>query len=71
MTSNVRLIEALGGGREHCEEIAVHQPGSRETGTELIKASDMALYEAKRSGRDCVRSSPELKPAGPAKSVAG
>jgi diguanylate cyclase (GGDEF)-like protein len=51
--------------------VAVHQPGSGETGMGLIEATDLALYEAKRSGRDCVRSAPVLKPAGPAKSVAG
>jgi len=51
--------------------VAVREPGSGETGKALIEASDMALYEAKRSGRDCVRPAPVLKPMGSAKSVAG
>jgi diguanylate cyclase (GGDEF)-like protein len=51
--------------------VAIREPGSGETAKALIEASDMALYEAKRSGRDCVRPAPVLKPFGKAKSVAG
>jgi diguanylate cyclase (GGDEF)-like protein len=41
--------------------VAVHVPGSGDSGTALIEAADLALYEAKRSGRDCVRSAPEVR----------
>jgi diguanylate cyclase (GGDEF)-like protein len=36
--------------------VALHIPGSGDSGKALIEASDLALYEAKRSGRNCVRS---------------
>jgi len=36
--------------------VAIHVPGSGDSGKALIEASDLALYEAKRSGRNCVRS---------------
>jgi diguanylate cyclase (GGDEF)-like protein len=41
--------------------VAVHIPGSGDSGTALIEATDLALYEAKRSGRDCVRSAPAVR----------
>jgi diguanylate cyclase (GGDEF)-like protein len=41
--------------------VAVHIPCSGDSGTALIEATDLALYEAKRSGRDCVRSAPSVR----------
>jgi diguanylate cyclase (GGDEF)-like protein len=41
--------------------VAVHISGADDSGKTLIEASDLALYEAKRSGRDCVRSAPPLR----------
>jgi diguanylate cyclase (GGDEF)-like protein len=38
--------------------VALHLPGSGDSAKALLEASDLALYEAKRSGRDCVRSAP-------------
>jgi diguanylate cyclase (GGDEF)-like protein len=38
--------------------VALHVPGCGDSGKALIEASDLALYEAKRSGRNCVRSAP-------------
>jgi diguanylate cyclase (GGDEF)-like protein len=51
--------------------VAVHIPGSGHSATALIESSDLALYEAKRAGRDCVRSAPPLKSASSNSSVAG
>jgi diguanylate cyclase (GGDEF)-like protein len=44
--------------------VAVHVPGSGDSGMALIEATDLALYEAKRSGRDCVRSAPAVRVVG-------
>jgi PleD family two-component response regulator len=49
--------------------VAVHVPGSARGGKALIEASDLALYEAKNAGRDCVRTAPALSTT-PPKSVA-
>ena len=38
--------------------VALHVPGCGDSGKALIESSDLALYEAKRSGRNCVRSAP-------------
>jgi diguanylate cyclase (GGDEF)-like protein len=51
--------------------VAVHNPGSGSSATALIEASDLALYEAKRSGRDCVRSAPPLSSMSSNNSAAG
>jgi diguanylate cyclase (GGDEF)-like protein len=51
--------------------VAMHYAGSGDSGKALIEATDLALYEAKRSGRDCVRSAPVLRAVEDSTSVAG
>jgi diguanylate cyclase (GGDEF)-like protein len=51
--------------------VALHFPGSGDSAKALIESSDLALYEAKRSGRDCVRSAPLTLRTVESRSVAG
>jgi diguanylate cyclase (GGDEF)-like protein len=50
--------------------VAIHVAGVADAGKALIEATDLALYEAKNAGRDCVRAAPVPVPAS-SKSVAG
>lgn len=44
--------------------VAVSEPGESDDG--LLHRADLALYTAKRAGRDCVRAAPSLLPGSPA-----